>query len=241
MPNHTPMPIWERGQGHTSRTERPDAYSRFRAWLELGPARSLAAYAAALGISRQALSETARRYCWRERAAAWDRAEAAAGRCPPPPPPRPPKQARRREAPPPPDAAEQEVLRDAAAARGEDDPNGHRQQLRRYHRVYERLGQAFATEAEAAMETVAGLYADVALMIELRRTRAAAGDDAGAAAAARTAGQLVQLLARLVPCVLAMANAGRTHWGDAIGVQRILQEVLAADAEAEKREAKAQQ
>jgi len=133
------------------------------------------------------------------------------------------------------------VLRDAAAARGEDDPNGHRQQLLRYHHVYERLGQAFATEAAAAMEIVVGLHGDLALMIELRRTRAAAGDDAGAAAAARTAGQLVLLLARFVPCVLAMANAGRTHWGDAIGVQRILQEVLAADAEAEKREAKAQQ
>ena len=104
----------------------------------------------------------------------------------------------------------------------------------RYHHVFERLGQAFATEAEAAMEVVAGLYADLALVIELRRTLAAGGDAAGAAAAARTAGQLVVMLARLVPCVMGMASAGRTHWGDAIGVNRILAELMVADAELQK-------
>lgn len=82
-----PVGIWERGQGHDGPPERARAYARFRAWLELGHERNLASFAAAQGISRQALYETARRYNWRERALAWDRAEAAAGRCPPPPVP----------------------------------------------------------------------------------------------------------------------------------------------------------
>ena len=90
MPNHRP-PIWERCQGHSGRPERPEAYARFRGWLELGPSRSLSAYAAALGITRQALAQTAARYRWHERARAWDTAEAAAGRSAPPPPPPPPQ------------------------------------------------------------------------------------------------------------------------------------------------------
>ncbi len=64
----------------------PTTHARFRAWLELGPSRNLATYAAVLGVSKQSLSETAARFNWRQRAAAWDAAEAAAGRCPPPPP-----------------------------------------------------------------------------------------------------------------------------------------------------------
>ena len=80
MPQANPPPPWERGEGHDGRPERPETYARFRAWLELGPSRNLATYAAVLGVSKQSLSETAARFNWRQRAAAWDSAEAAAGR-----------------------------------------------------------------------------------------------------------------------------------------------------------------
>jgi hypothetical protein len=50
-------------------------HARSRAWLELGPSRSLATYAAVLGVSKQSLNETAARFNWRQRAAAWDAVE----------------------------------------------------------------------------------------------------------------------------------------------------------------------
>ena len=137
MPQATPPPPpWERGQGHYGRPERPVTYARFRSWLELGPSRNLASYAAALGVSKQSLSETAARFNWRQRAAAWDAAEAAAGRCPPPPPPRT-KEARRpttppQPAPPPPPSPDPTAMGAAATAAGSSASDAHLQALSPY-------------------------------------------------------------------------------------------------------------
>jgi len=222
-----PPPPWERGQGHDGRPERPATYARFRAWLELGPTRNLATYAAFLGVSKQSLSETAARFNWRQRAAAWDTAEAAAGRCPPPPPPRP-KEARRPSRPPkpaPPPSPDPASM--GAAAAGSSASDAHLQALSEYRRVMEQLGRGMAEEAEGALGLVALLREDLTQEIERRRRLATTGEHAAAAEATQGAVQIVMMISRLVAVVSSLAAAGRQHWGDAIGVHRILEEAFA--------------
>ena len=230
MPQATPPPPpWERGQGHDGRPERPETYARFRAWLELGPSRNLAAYAAFLGVSKQALSETAARFNWRQRAAAWDAAEAAAGRCPPPPPPRP-KEARRPSTPPkpaPPPSPDPTAMGAAAAGAGSSASDPHLLALSQYRLVMEQLGRGMAEEAEGALGLVMLLREDLAVEIERRRRLATTGDHAATAEASQSAAQIVVMVARLVAVVSSLAAAGRQHWGDAIGVHRILEEAFA--------------
>lgn len=52
------------------------SFARFEQFLRQGPNRSLAAIARLNGVSRAAIHETARRYSWIARAAAWDDAQA---------------------------------------------------------------------------------------------------------------------------------------------------------------------
>jgi len=225
-----PSPPWERGQGHDGRPERPETHARFRAWLELGPSRNLATYAAVVGVSRQAIYETATRYCWRQRAAAWDAAEAAAGRCPPPPPPRP-KEVPRPSTPPkpaPPPSPDPTTMGAAAAAAGSSASDPHLLALSEYRRVMEALGRGMAEEAEGALRLVSLLREDLALEIERRRRLATTGDHAAAAEATQGAATVVVMIARLVAVVASLASAGRQHWGDAIGVHKLLEEAFAA-------------
>jgi len=228
MPQATsPPPPWERGQGHDGRPERPETHARFRAWLELGPNRNLATYAAALGVSKQSLHETASRFNWRQRAAAWDAAEAAAGRCPPPPPPRP-KEASRPSTPPKPPSSpspDPTAIGAADAAAGSSASDAHLLALSEYRRVMEGLGRGMAQEADAALRLVALLREDLAVEIDRRRRLATTGDHAAAAEVSKGAANVVVMIARLVAVVTSLAAAGRQHWGDAIGLETILAEV----------------
>jgi hypothetical protein len=229
MPEVTPSPPpWERGQGHDGRPERPETHARFRAWLELGPSRSLAAYAAVVGVSKQAIYETAARFNWRQRAAAWDAAEAAAGRCPPPPPP--PPNARRPstpQKPPPTPSPDPAAMGAAAAAAGSSPSDAHMLALSHYRLVMEALGRGMAEEAEGALGLVSLLREDLAVEIEQRRRLAEAGDHAAAAKVSSGAAQIAAMIARLVAVVASLASGGRQHWGDAIGVHKLLEEVFA--------------
>ena len=230
MPEVTPSPPpWERGQGHDGRPERPDTYARFRAWLELGPSRNLATYAAVLGVSKQSLHETASRFNWRQRAAAWDAAEAAAGRCPPPPPPRPKEASRPSKPPKPPSAPSPDpaAMGAAATGAGSSSSDAHLQALSHYRLVMEQLGRGMAQEADAALKLVALLREDLAEEIERRRRVAITGDHAAAAEVSHGAAQIVVMISRLVAVVASLAAAGRQHWGDAIGVHKLLEEAFA--------------
>ena len=229
MPQAIPTPPpWERGQGHDGRPERPETHARFRAWLELGPSRNLASYAAALGVSKQSLSETAARFNWRQRAAAWDAVEADAGRSPPPPPPRP-KEARRPTTPPKPPSPpspDPTAMGAAAAASGSSASDAHLQALSEYRLVMEALGRGMAEEAEGALGLVSLLREDLAVEIKRRRCLATNGDHAAAAEVSQGAAQIVMMIARLVAVVSSLAAAGRQHWGDAIGLGKVIDETL---------------
>jgi hypothetical protein len=65
------------------RGESNASFARFQQFLRQGPNRSLAAIARIHGVSRAAIHETARRYDWSARAAAWDAAQVVSA-CPAP-------------------------------------------------------------------------------------------------------------------------------------------------------------
>jgi hypothetical protein len=63
----SPKPPWAQQSG-----EPEPSFQRFQAYLELGPSRSLAAIAKSVGVSRQAVAQTAERWNWAARSASWD-------------------------------------------------------------------------------------------------------------------------------------------------------------------------
>jgi len=91
----------------------------------------------------------------------------------------------------------------------------------------EQLGRGMAHEADAALRLVALLRDDLAEEIERRRRLATTGDHPAAAEVSQGAAQIVVMIARLVAVVTTLSAAGRQHWGDAIGVHRILEEAFA--------------
>ena len=82
-------------------------------------------------------------------------------------------------------------------------------------------------EAVGALAMIALLLEDLPEEIERRRRLATTGDHTAAAEASQSAAQIVVMVARLVAVVSSLAAAGRQHWGDAIGVHRILEEAFA--------------
>jgi hypothetical protein len=72
-----PADIWARGQGYPRDArglpkEGRKAYDRFQQFLALGPKRTKAATARALGMATSSIHQLATKYCWDERAKAWD-------------------------------------------------------------------------------------------------------------------------------------------------------------------------
>ena len=115
----------------------------------------------------------------------------------------------------------------AAAASGSSTSDAHLLALSQYRLLMEQLGRGMAAEAEGALGLVMLLREDLAVEIERRRRLATTGDHAAAAEASQSAAQIVVMVARLVAVVSSLAAAGRQHWGDAIGVHRILEEAFA--------------
>jgi len=115
----------------------------------------------------------------------------------------------------------------AATGAGSSTSDAHLQALSHYRLVMEQLGRGMAEEAEGALGLVSLLREDLAVEIERRRRLATTGDPAAAAEASQGAATVVVMISRLVAVVSSLAAAGRQHWGDAIGVHKLLEEAFA--------------
>jgi hypothetical protein len=229
-------------QGCKGATESPEAYFRFVRFLHLGSERTASMLARLLDVTPQAVARMAKKFNWAERAAAFDRARRRGKAELPllqPPDPVPPADPPRRSPPTArrPPSITPEVLPqhdpEAMALAGD-----HVAALRKYHAHYERLGWLMAEEAEQCFPLVRAFREDLDAARQAWRKLVDQGEVQLAQVLCLQLQQLVPLYCRLSEAMHNHANGGRTHWGDAIGVQRILQEVLAADAEAQKREGK---
>lgn len=222
---------WDQNHGYKSGSyERDSAYKRFREFLELGPGRKVGAIAAAHGVTVQAMHQIAARYNWKERAIAWDKEQKRleregkrmAKQKPPPAPISPP-------APPPnPDggvsgsAVEVEVV--SGGIQPAEDSDGYAKGLDEFRKVYGRLGYKMALESYELFPTVKQLREDIDRMMKLRMESTRQNDTATAMALSDIINKQIPQYARLCDSMASMADAGRKHWGDTLGINQILEE-----------------
>ncbi|MBU6250936.1 MAG: hypothetical protein KGO47_07220, partial [Cyanobacteria bacterium REEB417] len=157
---------WDQGQGYKGGNESPEAYDRFVQYLQMGPGRTVNALAKALGVSQQAVQQTATRYNWRKRAEAYDRGGKHAARRPAPETPAPPKPP---QSPPPASTGRSitpEVMGSQAIAAQADT---HLQALSRYRTAYDAIGSGMADEAQALLPLVKAFRSDLELAREVWR------------------------------------------------------------------------
>lgn len=223
--------VWDQNQGFKSgKYESNTAYKRFREFLELGPSRSVTAMAAAHDVTVQAMYQTSSKYNWKERAIAWDKEQKRleregkrmAKQKPPPAPISPP-------APPPdPDgeapgsAVEAEVV--SGGIQPAEDSDGYAKGLDEFRKVYGRLGYKMALESYELFPTVKQLRQDIDRMMKLRMESTRQNDTATAMALSDIINKQIPQYARLCDSMASMADAGRKHWGDTLGINQILEE-----------------
>ena len=222
------MPIWDQNQGAHGGSESAEAYDRFVQYLEMGAGRSLTALAKVLGVSRQTINQAAARYDWRARASAWDQSRGVTKRAPaqngpskaPPAPAAPPPP------PPPPPASTAQAVDPEVLGLGlsNDLAETHLQALSRYRQVYDAIGYGMAMQAYSLFPLVQSLQSELGASIELRGRLRAQMQIPEATMMAATIKDLIPQYAKLCEAMHSLANGGRTHWGDAIGVHRILEE-----------------
>jgi hypothetical protein len=218
--------IWDHGEGFKGSTESPEAYDRFMQFLELGPDRTLAALAKVLGVTPQNLGQTAKRFNWRKRAQAYDRAKGKKG--PPrrqapetPPPPRAPKATPLASTA---KAITPEVLGAEAIAAEAD---SHLAVLSRYQQAYDAIGSGMAEEAQALLPLVQAFRTDLELARKVWRELLEQQEIERANVMARMLWDLIPAYYRICEAMHGLANGGRTHWGDSAGIHRILEEAFA--------------
>lgn len=227
--------IWDHGQGFEGGSESPESYDRFAQFLELGPGRKLTALAQVLGVSTSALSQTAKRFNWWKRAEAWDRSRSGTKKAPvnkgpskppptpaaPPPPPPPPP------SPPPASTAQPVDPEVLGLGLSNDLAETHLQALSRYRRVYDAIGYGMAMQAYTLFPVIQSLQTELQQSIAMRARLREQMAIPEATMMAGTIKDLIPQYAKLCEAMHTLANGGRTHWGDAIGVHKLLEEAFA--------------
>lgn len=221
------MAIWEQNQGCGDRPESDAQFERFRQFLNMGEGRNITRLAAVLGVSQQALSRLAVRKNWRERAHAWDhrndpplpqnqqQAKPPKSSVPPPPPPPPPPAVTDRP-------IEPQVLGKIAAGSSKTSLT-HRQSLSRYRTVYESIGYGMAVEAGTVFGIAKRMLTSIDRAVEASERLHEAGQPQEALQMLASMEGSVRTYLNLCNVMHGYANGGRMHWGDAIGVHRILE------------------
>lgn len=102
----------------------------------------------------------------------------------------------------------------------------HLQALSRYRQVYDAIGYGMAMQAYSLFPLVQSLQSELGASIELRGRLRAQMQIPEATMVATTIKVLIPQYAKLCEAMHSLANGGRTHWGDAIGVHKILEEAF---------------
>lgn len=211
----SPPAPWEQQPG-----ERDQPFRRFRAWLDLGPDRSLSAFGAAQGISRQAAYQQAKRWDWAARARAWDAAQSPGGYPPPPAPKqRPPA---RPQAPQEPPQPEPPNLLNTMAAELSDQEH-QLQEAREFVEAFRRAGRSFVRESERALELLGIMQECFRLEVERHRQLMEEKQYQAAADLAKSMNTTAFMVVRFSTTATTLAAAGRLHWGDSCALLELIQ------------------
>lgn len=238
--------IWEEGEGHDHPLEDHENYERFQVFLEIGPTRTASEAARRLGISKKHAAHLAKRYCWYHRAESFDQWQweqlpvdqrpraparrkgrrplittASAHKTSPSPPSLPP--------PPPPidpfsdsdRTVEPEIIKEVIE-KSQDQP--WLSELEEYRNTFRTKGKEFLGDAESIRQLAKVAHADLSILWRRRIQALNSGD---LRMASRCAGEIKDITPsywKLRDQVRLYVGEARTHWGDAAGINQLLQE-----------------
>lgn len=200
---------WERQQG-----EPLDLFERFEQFLALGPRRTTTELARRIGVTSQSIGQSAKRYGWRQRAAAWDEKHedvsyAARSKSAMPPPPKPP-----------PKVVVPEVLGVIAPADKEDQIT----EGRLFRDAYRAKGKALLTFSNQIQETAEVSHQDLSLTWKLRMEALDRQDFQAAESFCKQIVQLTPCFWKVVDATLNTARHGHDYWGNSAALFELINE-----------------
>ena len=229
---------WDKNQGYNGPPESYESYERFKSFLRLGPQRSIPELANRIGISRQAMGKTARKYNWMKRAEAWDaknntedneseEEKIRQSTTALPPPPEPPLKTSQELIPEKPEIVNEivstiqtEVVSDVLQTQEA------MTQFNKWNEYQERfciLGREMLDDADQIRGLALLCHADLKFLWQTRLKALKDGNLGEAALMCTQIKDLTPQYWKLRELVRGHRQDARLHWGDAIGVKAILE------------------
>lgn len=224
------LQVWDRGQGyprdeHGKPKEGRNAHVKFKEYLALGPKRTKAALARLLGAANSSVHQLATKYCWDERAKAWDAAHGLAFAS---------KTENQEIELPIPERLQEVASQPVTASADPENPkpamaplalNPVDDRIRAKEQEHERMLEEFRSEAEALgrrqMQIARGMTSivgnSVAQMLKSQETLSA------------------RAIPGFISAACTLAAAAHHTWGRSIGVDRLLLQMEQAVSELERR------
>ena len=215
--------VWDINCGHSSRNkESKEAYRRFRIYLEMGPSRNVNKLSSILKIPRQNLYVQAKTYNWADRVEAYDTYIAKAnqidsmnkkvdGLSPLP---------EVNVLTPDPEVINPDVIDyNAVTAK----PDRHTQEISLYQRQFKGIGQSLANEALATLELAKDCREVIQQDAERYKKAVEDGAHDKALSIAKRMSEKIKQYTMLGGLAVNYGNSSRTLWGDAIGINTVLQ------------------
>lgn len=208
---------WDQNRGHTSaKRENSEAYRRFKIYVGMGPSRNINKLANDIQIPRQILYSQAKTYSWKARAEAYDKYMGEITE-------------KIENLPPVPDVdvitADEMVIEPDIIQGGTITPqiDRHQREIKLYQRQFKDLGEGLANEALETMELARKCRSVIAEDAERYKTAAEKGEYDKALAIAKRLTEKMKQYTMLGNLAVNYGNSSRTLWGDAIGINAVLQ------------------
>lgn len=198
---------WERQKG-----ESMDLYERFEQFLALGPRRTTTELARRIGVTPQSVGQSAKRYGWRERAAAWDAHHSGVPYTPKvpsamPPPPKPPPKV---------------VIPEVLGALVEVDHNDQVTEGRKFRDAFRVKGKSLLEFSNRIQETAEFCHDDLSRVWIMRKEALDRQDIQTAESLCRQIVQLTPCFWKTVEATLNTARHGHDYWGNSASLFELI-------------------
>jgi hypothetical protein len=212
---------WDQDQGHSSgKKENNEAYRRFRIYIEMGPLRNINRLSAVVKIPRQMLYSQAKTYNWKTRAEAYDKYLGELTE-------------KVENLPPPPDidpiTSEEMIIEPDIIDNGKITPqiDRHQREVKLYQGQFRELGKNLADEALETMDLARKCRDVIKEDADRYRKAIEAGQHDKALSIAKRISEKIKQYTMLGNLAVSYGNSSRALWGDAIGINAVLQSFYA--------------
>lgn len=220
MKKETKSNVWDINCGHSSRNkESKEAYRRFRIYLEMGPSRNINKLSSILKIPRQNLYVQAKTYNWNERVDAYDTYIEKVNKIDN-------MDQRMDKLSPLPEVnvltPDEDIIRpdivDLAAR-----PSRHTQEINIYQRQFQGIGQKLANEALATLDLARECRESIQEDADRYRKAVEENQHDRALSITKRLSERIKQYTMLGNMAVNCGNSSRALWGDAIGINTLLQ------------------